>query len=92
MIDLLPTTVYILCFLTSSACAYLLARSYASTGARLLLWSSLCFLFLALNNLTVIVDMLLIREMSFQLPRVILSLTGVTLLLFGLVWDAEDAN
>ena len=39
--------VYVLCFLTSTACAWLLGRSYARTGARLLLWSSICFAFLA---------------------------------------------
>lgn len=89
MNELFPTTVYTLCFLTSSACAFLLARSYASSRARLLLWSSLCFLFLALNNLVVIVDLLLIPDVSFQMLRVIFSLTGVALLLFGLVWEAE---
>lgn len=92
MNEFFPATVYALCFLTSSACAFLLARSYASSRARLLLWSSLCFLFLALNNLAVIIDLLLIREISFQLLRVALSLTGVMLLLFGLVWEAEDAG
>ena len=41
--DIFPTTVYVLCFLTSAACAWLLGRSYARTGTRLLLWSSVCF-------------------------------------------------
>ncbi len=92
MTDFFPTIVYSLCFLTSSACAFLLARSYARTRARLLLWSSLCFLFLALNNLTVILDLILLREMSFQLLRVVFSAIGAALLLFGLVWEAEDAG
>lgn len=92
MSEILPTTVYILCFLTSSACTFLLARSYARTRARLLLWSALCFLFLAFNNLAVVFDLLVIQEMSFQLLRVVLSLTGVGLLLFGLVWEGEDAE
>lgn len=92
MNEIFPAIVYTLCFLTSSACAFLLARRYVSSRARLLLWSALCFVFLALNNLAVVVDMLLIREISFQLLRVALSLTGVLLLLFGLVWEAEDAG
>jgi hypothetical protein len=86
---LFPMVIYTLCFLTSSACAFLLARSFARTGMRLLLWSALCFLFLGLNNLAVILDLLLVRGMDFQLIRVALSLTGVSLLLFGLVWEAE---
>ena len=90
MTALFPTVIYTLCFLTSSACSFLLARSFARTGMRLLLWSALCFLFLGLNNLAVIVDLLLVRDMDFQLIRVALSLTGVSLLLFGLVREAES--
>lgn len=92
MSDFFPMVVYTLCFVTSSACCILLARSYARTRFRLLLWSSLCFLFLGLNNLVVIVDLLLIPEFSFQLPRVLLSLAGVSLLLFGLIWEAEEGR
>ncbi len=85
----IPAVIYTLCFLTSSACAYLLARSFARTGMRLLLWSALCFLFLGLNNLAVIFDLILVPHADFQLIRVALSLIGVSLLLFGLVWEAE---
>lgn len=90
MSDLVPAVIYTLCFLTSSACAFLLARSYARTGMRLLLWSALCFLFLGLNNLAVIFDLLIVPQVDFQLIRVALSLIGVSLLLFGLVWEAES--
>ena len=90
MRELFPSALYALCFLTSSACAFLLARSYARTGMRLLLWSALCFLFLGLNNLAVIIDLLVLPEVSLQVPRVALSLAAVSLLLFGLVWRAAD--
>jgi hypothetical protein len=43
-------TVYILCALTSLACAVLLVRGYRRTPSRLLLLSSFCFVGLALNN------------------------------------------
>ena len=85
-----PAAVYILCFLTSSACAFLLARNYKRTSARLLMWSALCFLFLAFNNLVVIVDLLLVPSADFRLLRVGLSLAGVSVLLVGFVWDRED--
>ena len=52
-----PTIVYVLCFLTSAACAWLLGRSYRRTGMRLLLWSSICFLLLAGNNLVLVLDL-----------------------------------
>ncbi len=90
MQEFFPAAVYLLCFATSSACAVLLARSYFRTKARLLLWSALCFLFLALNNLFVIVDLLLIPQFSLQIPRLALSLCAVAVLLFGFIWDLEE--
>lgn len=90
MLAIFPSAVYLLCFLTSSACAFLLARNYARTRARLLLWSALCFVFLAFNNLAVIVDLLVLPERNFSIPRVVLSLVAVSLLLFGLIWDMDD--
>ena len=49
MVDVFPAVVYVLCFLTSAACAWLLGRSYRQNGTGLLLWSSVCFVFLALD-------------------------------------------
>ena len=87
--ELFPAVVYTLCFLTSSACAWLLARSYGRTGARLLLWSSLCFVLLAANNMVLIVDMLVLPDMDLRLGRLMLALAAVSVLLFGFVWDLE---
>jgi hypothetical protein len=88
--DLLATAVYVLCFLTSSACAFLLGRSYRRTRARLLLWSSLCFLFLALNNLVLVLDLLILPQFDLSLLRLLLGLAGISVLLFGFVWDLEE--
>ena len=85
-----PAAVYTLCFLTSAACAVLLWRSYRRTGMRLLLWSGLCFIFLAANNLVVVLDMLVVRDMDLRLPRLALALAAVGLLLFGFIWDREE--
>ena len=90
MSDFFPAAVYSLCFLTSTACAALLARNYKRTGARLLLWSALCFVLLAGQNLVVIVDLLLLPEASFALARLVLALGAVSLLLFGFIWDLEE--
>ncbi|HYI42152.1 MAG TPA: DUF5985 family protein [Sphingomicrobium sp.] len=89
MHDLFPAAVYILCFLTSSACAWLLGRSYRTTHARLLLWSSLCFLFLAANNLVLVFDLLVVPDMDLRIGRLLLSLSAVATLLFGFIWDLE---
>lgn len=90
MQELFPAIVYLLCFLTSSACAWLLGRSYRATGARLLLWSGLCFLFLAANNLLLFVDLLIIHDVDLRLGRLLLSLAAVGILLCGFIWDVEE--
>ena len=90
MYEAFPAAVYILCFLTSSACAFLLARNYLRTGARLLLWSALCFLLLAGNNLVVVVDLIVLPQVNLGVLRLALSLAAVMVLLFGFVWDLEE--
>jgi hypothetical protein len=85
-----PAAVYLLCFLTGGACAWLLARSYRRTMVRLLLWSSLCFLLLALNNLVVFIDLLVLPGFDFRLIRHSLSLAAVAVLLFGFIWDMDE--
>jgi hypothetical protein len=88
--DLFPTAVYVLCFLTSAACAVLLARSYRRTLARLLLWSALCFALLAANNLVVVIDLLVLPNLDLRLPRQLLTTAAILVLLFGFIWDLEE--
>jgi hypothetical protein len=90
MLNSFPAAVYVLCFLTSGSCAYLLARNYAKTGTRLLMWSALCFGLLALNNVVVFLDALVIHDVDLALVRLGLSLAAVTVLLFGFIWDLEQ--
>ena len=85
-----PAAVFILCFLTSGACAFLLARNYRRTGTRLLMWSALCFGLLALNNAVVFIDALLLPDIDLAVPRLGLSLAAVSVLLFGFIWEAEE--
>ena len=85
-----PGAVYVLCFLTSGACAWLLARNYRRTGTRLLMWSALCFLFLALNNGVVFIDAVIIPGIDLAVARLSLSLAAVAVLLFGFIWDLEQ--
>lgn len=85
-----PTIVYILCLLTSTACAWLLGRSYVRTKARLLLWSSACFALLAANNLMLVVDLLVFPDLHLRVVRLTLALSAVSVLIFGFVWDLEE--
>jgi hypothetical protein len=90
MTDIFPTTVYVLCFLTSAACAWLLGRSYFATGTRLLLWSSVCFAFLAANNLVLVLDLVIWPELDLRLPRLLLALAAVASLIWGFVWEVGE--
>lgn len=90
MLPSFPAAVYLLCFLTSGACAYLLARNYRRTGTRLLMWSALCFLFLAFNNGVVFIDAVIVPSVDLAIGRLSLSLAAVALLLFGFIWDLEQ--
>ena len=85
-----PSLVYLLCFLTSTLCAVLLARSYARSHLRLLLWSALCFALLGLNNLVVVVDMIVLPDLDLRLLRLVLAMTAILVLLFGFIWERED--
>ena len=83
-------TVYILCALTSLFCAVLLFRSYRKQRTRLLMWSTLCFVGLAINNLLLFVDLVLIPHielMIMPLMRNGIALGAVLLLLIGLIWE-----
>lgn len=85
MAEILPAIVYFLCFATSAACAWLLARNYRRTRAPLLLWSALCFFFLAGNNFVVVLDLLLLPTADFRLVRLFLSLAAASVLIFGFI-------
>ena len=81
--------VYVLCALTSAACAVLLWRGYRQSRARLLMWSSICFTGLALNNVLLILDVRVLPDVDLALWRTIPALVGVAALVYGLVWDLE---
>ena len=89
MIANLADLVYLLCFLASVLCAGLLVRQYAATRTPVLLWSAGCFVLLALSNLLVVIDQLILTESSLRPPRLILTLLAVSVLLSGFIWEAE---
>jgi hypothetical protein len=81
--------IYILCALTSFACAVLLLRGFKQHRVRLLLWSGLCFIGLALNNLLLYIDIQVLPQTDLSTVRTLPALAGVALLLYGLIWDEE---
>ena len=81
--------VYLLCAATSLACALLLLRSYKHSRVRLLFWSGLCFVGLALNNALLFVDLKVFPQTDLFLLRSLPALVGLLLLIYGLIWDTE---
>lgn len=90
MAEVFPITVYLLCLLTSAACAVLLARNYWMTRIPLLLWSSICFVFLAANNLVLVLDLVVWPGMDLRLARLLLALAAVSSLIWGFMWQVEE--
>ncbi len=85
----MPTLVYSLCFVTSAMCAFLLVRAYARTQARLLLWSAISFVFLAINNLLVLFDLVFFPDLYLLPWRYAAALAAVATLIYGFIWEAE---
>ena len=85
----MPTLVYSLCFLTSAVCAALLMNAYLRSRARLLLWSAIAFVLLAVNNAFVIGDMMLFPEIDLLPYRYGAALAAVCVLIYGFIWEVE---
>jgi hypothetical protein len=81
--------VYILCALTSLACAVLLVRSYFRSRTKLLLWSSVCFVGLTINNVLLVIDRL--GDLDLSLSRSLTAFAAVLSLLLGLVWSTRSS-
>lgn len=91
MTEIFPTIVYMLCLLTSAACAWLLGRSYRRTGTRLLLWSSVCFALLAANNLVLVLDLVVwADDVDLRLLRQGFALAAVVSLIWGFIWEIGE--
>jgi hydrogenase/urease accessory protein HupE len=79
--------VYLLCTITSLACVALLMRSYRKRRTQLLMWSTLCFVGFAINNLLLFVDLVVVPEVDLSIARSGTALAAVLLLLIGLLWE-----
>lgn len=81
--------IFALCAAMSILCAGLLLRGYRNEKSHILLWSSLCFIALALNNSILFVDLVLLPhvELGGAVWRNSLSTAAGLLLVFGLIWE-----
>jgi hypothetical protein len=82
-------SIYLLCFLTSVACALLLVRSYERYKTRLLLWSALCFVALSVNNVLLLLDVLVFTAIDLRLYSAAATFIGICFLLYGFIWESD---
>ena len=82
--------VYSLCTATALICCLLLLRGYQRSRNKLLLWGGLCFAGLTLNNGLLAVDKIVFPdEIDLFVWRLLVALSAMLVLLFGLIWDFE---
>lgn len=79
--------VYALCALVSIACALLLQRGWLRSRQRLLLWAAVCFWLLAVNNVLLFVDLVVIKDVDLELGRRLSAAAAGMTFLLGLIWD-----
>jgi hypothetical protein len=90
---LMPTTMiqitYAVCALASVLCAALLFQEYLARQLKVLMWATLCFMGLAVNNILVFIDNVLLPKSDLFLWRAACALAGMTVLIYGLIWDSK---
>lgn len=79
--------IYLLCGLTSLACAILLVRRYFYVKGRLLLFSSLFFISQAVANVLLYVDLVVIPDQNLMPLRLGVTVAGLIILVYGLIWE-----
>jgi len=81
--------VYLLCAATSVLCAVLLFNGYRRSRTQLLFWSSVCFLGLALNNVLLFVDLVVVPTVDLSVLRTSVAAVSMLTLCLGLVWESR---
>ncbi|HXH83547.1 MAG TPA: DUF5985 family protein [Candidatus Tectomicrobia bacterium] len=85
----MAAAVYVLCALTASLCAVLLFQAWRRSRLPLLFWSGLCFAGLTAGNVLLVVDLLVLPDVSLFVWRNAVALVSVALLLYGLIWRMD---
>ncbi len=77
--------VYLLCAIASIACAALLFRGYRRAPLRLSLWTMVCFLALAVNNVLLFIDLAVVTAVDLSEVRNAIAVCGVGALLYAMI-------
>jgi hypothetical protein len=85
----LQGAVYALCVVSALVCALLLLRGYRRRGVRLLLWCGVFFVAQTLENAILFTDVMLGPDIDLSSGRLVVGLTGMALLFYGLIWEVK---
>jgi len=67
----------------------LLLRNYLKDRKPLLFWSTACFVGLAVNNLLLFLDLVILTDIDLRWARSLSALAAVSVLLYGFIWEAD---
>lgn len=77
--------IYLLCAATSLLAGFMLLRYYNRSRTPLLLWSCIGFAGLAVNNVLVYLDLVLLPQVDLALARTVAGAVGMLALVYGLI-------
>lgn len=77
---------YGLCLVASIICLVLLLRAYSRNRSNLLLWSSVCFFFFAVQNVMLLVDVSFPLQ-NYGVWRAAAGFLGPAIWLCALIWE-----
>ena len=83
-------SIYLACGITSLVVAAMLLRQYLRVRSRLLLWSVICFVGLAVNNVLVYVDLVMYTGVDLSLYRTVAGTLAMVIMVYGLVWETRS--
>ena len=85
----MSVAIYVLCAAAALLCAILLGLGARRVRSRMLVWSAICFGFLALANIVLVLDFVVFPGPDVVLwpVRQGLSLVAVSALIYGLVME-----
>ena len=81
--------IYLLCAATALVCSALLLRAYWRGRIPFLLGCGLCFLALAVENVILFLDVVVVPETDLSSLYLATGLTGILLLLYSLIWEVK---
>jgi hypothetical protein len=81
--------IYLLSAATSLVAAALLLRQYWRSRTALLFWSFVGFVGLAVNNVLVYVDLVLVPDIDLVLIRILAGAAGLMAMLYGLLTETR---